>query len=82
MVRDPRIYNRPREFPQTHPCRLAARASSQLFGVHYHRAYVDAYGNGVTDIRDHQHEIRGGTVLPVEDGHWHQLTTLLCGRGM
>lgn len=73
----------PTGFPQPFPCQLTTEAAGKTFPMHNHGAWLDAEGNGNTDMGSgHFHRVRGFRVLPDEsDGHTHELTTLPCGAG-
>jgi hypothetical protein len=73
----------PTGMPQPFPCQLTTRVSGRSFPIHSHGAWLDAQGNGNTDMdAGHFHRVRGFKVLPDEsDGHIHEMTTLPCGAG-
>jgi hypothetical protein len=83
------IYPNPDDvvYPTTQPPKFAGqltdRRSGRLFPIHNHIAFVDANGDGVTDVvASHFHRIRGGRVLPdASDSHEHVLTGLPAGAG-
>lgn len=83
-MRDPYLIPRPQAFPATYPCQQTTRSQSKLTVVHAHRAWLDAEGNGVTDITlSHFHRIIAGRLMPdPSDGHEHGLTNIPCGAGI
>ena len=69
-------------FPMVRPCWVTSQDDGPATPVHSHRAYVDRYGNGTTDVRvSHMHYVLDGKVLPSADGHAHILTNIPCGSG-
>lgn len=69
--------------PPGHPCQITTRDTGRLHSVHAHGAFLNAQGDGNTDVADgHFHRVRHGVVQPDQsDGHAHELTTLPCGVG-
>lgn len=73
----------PTGMPQPFPCQLTLRSAGKNVPMHEHGAWLNAQGNGNTDVASgHYHRVRGFKVLPdPSDGHTHGLTTLPCGAG-
>ncbi len=69
--------------PPGFPCQITTRDTGRLHSVHAHGAFLNAQGDGNTDVADgHFHRVRHGVVQPDQsDGHSHELTTLPCGVG-
>lgn len=69
--------------PLAYPCQLTTRDPARMYPMHNHGAWLDAQGNGNTDVdAGHFHRVRGFKVLADEsDGHTHTLTQLPCGAG-
>jgi hypothetical protein len=69
--------------PPPFPPQLTSRDAGKLYPIHSHSAFVNAEGDGVTDVvASHYHRVRGGRVLPdASDGHTHRLTGLPAGAG-
>lgn len=67
--------------PASFPCQLTTQDPGKNIPIHYHSAYMDAEGNGNTDVDSgHFHRIKGGKVqIDPSDGHTHGLTMLPCG---
>jgi hypothetical protein len=69
--------------PTGFPCQLTTQDPARLYPLHHHGAWLNAEGNGNTDLRSgHFHRVVDGRVQPdPSDGHTHQLTSLPCGWG-
>jgi len=69
--------------PPGFPCQITTRDTGRIHPVHAHGAWLNAGGNGNTDVSaGHFHRVRDGRVQPdPSDGHTHELTTLPCGVG-
>ncbi len=69
--------------PPGFPCQITTRDTGRLHAIHSHGAFLDAEGNGNTDLSDgHFHRVRNGRLqVDPSDGHTHELTTLPCGMG-
>jgi hypothetical protein len=80
---DPENVVYPTTLPPGFPCELTSRDAGKMYPIHDHGAYLNADGDGTTDVTaGHYHRVRGGRVLPDEsDGHTHRLTGLPCGAG-
>lgn len=80
---DPAAVVYPTGMPQPFPCQLTTRVAGKSFPIHNHGAWLNAQGNGNTDVDSgHFHRVRGFKVLPDEsDGHVHEMTMLPCGAG-
>ena len=69
--------------PPPFPCQMTTRTASKSYPIHYHGAWINAAGDGNTDVdAGHFHRVRNGRVLADQtDGHTHDLTMLPCGAG-
>lgn len=69
--------------PPGFPCQITTRDAGKSTPIHQHGAWLNAEGNGNTDLDSgHFHRVRGFRVMPDEsDGHTHNLTMLPCGVG-
>ena len=73
----------PTGFPLKFPCQMTTRTAARLYPMHEHGSWLDADGNGNTDVAaGHFHRVRGFKVTPdPSDGHTHEMTMLPCGAG-
>ncbi len=73
----------PTTAPPPFPPQLTSRDSGKLYPIHDHCAFINADGNGNTDVvASHFHRVRNGRILPdASDSHDHRLTGLPCGAG-
>lgn len=61
----------------TYNFQLTPAAATQQYPAHDHCAYVNEQYNGQTTMSaGHSHQVMGGQVLPMADGHTHQFVTL------
>jgi len=78
---DPDAIVRPRNGGVKYPPYLTSWDGGAMNPIHNHRAYIDAHGNGVTDVvASHHHQVRQGRVSSVA-GHTHSITRLPAGKG-
>ena len=73
----------PHSGPPKYAPQLTSRDGGKLYPIHEHNGWVDAQGNGRTDIvASHMHRIKNGVVQEdPSDGHTHVLTGLPVGAG-